>query len=175
MKVAKLPLFSLAVGLAVTPFLLPRRFRVAQRVVIRGRPSEIFPYLDSLKNWPLWTPWNRQRPLDFHYEGPDAGVGAAQYWTGKCTAGSVRILQSHADERVTFKVAMRGDPRDFEGVLSLEPLGDSTRVVWYCRWERNASPYLRYLDLFIKWRMNHDFLDGLENLKELVEETGHSA
>jgi hypothetical protein len=175
MKVAKLPLLSLAVGLAVTPFLLPRRFRVAQRVVIHGRPPEIFPHLNSLKNWPLWTPWNRREHLGFRYEGPDAGVGATQYWSGRCASGSVRITQSHQDERVSFRVMMDRDPRVFEGVLSLEALGESTRVIWFCRWERARMPCARYIDLFVKWRMNHDFLDGLRNLKSLVEESGHSA
>lgn len=164
-----LPLVVGVLFLAVFPFFLNRRFRVARRRIVRAGPAAIFPFLNELRNWPLWMPWGGARGLEYRYEGPVAGVGAVQHWRGGGGAGTARILQSMADERVVYQVEMeRGIPL-VEGVLALEALGEVTRVVWYCRWDPNACPCRRYVDLFFKWRLDHDFGVGLDRLGRLVE------
>lgn len=89
--------------------------------------------------------------------------------------GTVRIIQSVPDQRVAYDVAIdRGRYRS-EGVLTLEPVGDGTRVVWACWWIGAENPYARYMDLAMRWWLKRDFQAGLDNLKHLVEHASKAA
>jgi hypothetical protein len=162
-------IFPLLAFLLVFPFFLHRKWRVARRLVILRKPHEIFPYLNDLKNWPLWTEWARKQNIRFSYSGEPNGVGAVQHWETGCLNGVLKITHALQDERVAYDLDINHGKCSLEGVLALEPLGESTRITWMCKWESTGNPYARYLDLFYKWRLNHDFEAGLENLRNLVE------
>lgn len=168
-------LFALAVFLLIFPLFLTRRPRVVRRILLRAKPPEIFPYLNDLRNWPLWTEWARRDEVHFSYDGAPAGVGAIQRWESSRTNGKIRIVHSALDERVTYDLDMGNGRYKIDGVLALEPIGEYTRVTWLCKWSLNPNPYRRYFDLFLTRMMGHDFAAGLENLKDLVENRHRAA
>src|SRR5215210_7252935 len=163
-------LFLLLVGLLVFPFFLDRRWRVVRRVIIRGKPADIFPLVNDLRNWPRWTAWNRREDVHYSHEGTPSGTGAVQKWSSRRMEGELRITQSVPGERVAYALDLSGGKYHLEGVFVLEPAGpDFTRVTWMARWHSDANPYGRYLDLLMRWWIGRDFEAGLQNLRALAE------
>ena len=153
------------------PFFLSRRSRVIRSVWIAVPPAGVFPFVNSLKNWILWTEWARNEAMETYFEGPEAGEGAVQHWSGRCMRGSTRIVASTPEQRVGYAVEMREGRCNLEGVISLEPASGGTRVVWSCWWVGGENPYTRYVDLAMRFMVGRDFSAGLQNLKELCEES----
>jgi len=155
--------------LAVFPFFLSRRSRVTRSVWIAVPPAGVFPFVNGLRNWDLWTAWSRREAVETYCEGPDAGQGSTQRWATKFARGATRITGSVPDRCVTYSVEMCDGRRTFEGAITLEPSGTGTRIVWSCSWLGGENPYLRYVDLGLKCVLTRDFDAGLSNLKQVVE------
>ncbi len=155
--------------LIVFPWFYTRRPRVARRTVIHAKPPEIFPFINDLRNWPLWTEWARRDEMHFSYSGSPAGVGAVQRWESGCMSGEMRIVKSVEDDHIAYDLDINQGKYHLEGVLALEAVGEYTRATWVCKWELSRNPYARYLDLFFMWRIGRDFSAGLHNLAELIE------
>jgi hypothetical protein len=162
-------LFLFAAFVLVFPFFLRRRPRVEQRITILAPPSSIFPFLNDLQNWPLWTVWDRHGEVDYEYGPIVAGEGAEQRWATDNMSGVMRILKSDLDERVDYELSMGEGAYQIVGRIELHPDGACTRLVWKCAWDLAKNPYRRYFDLFMRWMMRRDYAAGLENLKTLVE------
>jgi len=171
MKTIRFRLATLALFLSVFPFFLPRRTRVARRILIRAERSHIFPLINDLRNWPRWTAWNQRQEIEYHYEGPPAGAGATQHWSAAGRSGVLHVTQSHEPERIAYTLTM-GERWLLEGAISIEEAAPHhTRVLWIARWQGAAMPWARYLDLMMKVWIGRDFDTGLENLRKLAETT----
>jgi hypothetical protein len=153
----------------VFPFFLRRRPRIERRITILAPPAAIFPFLNDLRNWPLWTAWNRRESIDYEYGPTSAGDGAEQHWASPRVSGVLRISKSEPDERIDYELEMGDGAYQLVGRLELHPDGACTRLVWKCAWDLAKNPYRRYFDLALRWMMRGDFAAGLENLKALVE------
>jgi hypothetical protein len=170
MKARYTKLLAIFAVLAAVPFLLNRRIRVARRKLIDATPAEIFPFINDLRNWPLWTEWARKESMHCSYSGPESGAGATQLWETAQMDGALTITQSTQDGHVAYDLDMAGGRCQMHGVIALEPVGGMTRVIWTCSWHANDIPWLRYADLFYKVMIARDFDAGLENLRAIVEE-----
>jgi len=139
-------------------------------VVIRAPASTLFPYLNSLKQWPEWTVWDQQHPQrQTEYSGPDAGVGATSRWRGEEGRGVMKIMQSERNRLVAYTVLFNGGEYRAEGTLTLLPEGEATRVVWSAAGEAGRNPANRYFALFQGYRIGGDLADSLELLKQKLE------
>lgn len=161
---------ALAAGALLAPFFLPRKFRVARRVLIRAGCSDIFPLLNDLRNWEQWTEWSRQPHVSVSYEGVSSGVGATRQWRAGRMHGVMRIVQSVPGEQVAYHLDLGYGKHQVDGIISLEPFGEMTRVTWFCAWRAARNPYSRYYDLFMKFRIGGNFDASLQNLRALAEE-----
>jgi len=157
-----------ATAFLVFPFFLRRRPRVERRVTILAPPASIFPFLNDLRNWALWTEWNRRYEIDYAYGEKTAGEGATQEWETSHIDGSLTILRSETDSKIDYELQLDGQRRIL-GRLELHPDGACTRVTWRCVWDRAENPYRRYIDLLLLRLIGRDFQHSLENLKEIVE------
>ncbi len=155
--------------LAVFPFFLSRRSRVVRTTWIHAEPAAVFPFINRLKSWPLWAEWSCTERMEARYEGPEEGEGAVQHWATRCSEGTLRIIASAPDQHLSYSLEMDGGRLNLEGVLTLEPVGNGTRLTWACWWVGGENPYARYLDLAMRWGIGRDFQTGLENLKTLAE------
>lgn len=171
MKSLRVRFLLLATFLLIFPFFLRRRPRVERRITILAPPSAIFPYLNDLRNWPLWTAWNRREEIHFTYGGTASGEGAEQHWQGCKMDGVMRIEKSEPDERIDYELEIDGGAYQIVGRIELHPDGACTRIVWKCAWDRAENPYRRYLDQLMRWMIGRDFAESLANLKAVVEGT----
>jgi hypothetical protein len=171
MKSIRIRLGALALLLGIVPFFLPRRPRIARRILIRADRSHVFPLVNDLRNWPRWTAWNQRQEIEYHYDGPPAGAGATQHWKSPSHTGVLHMTQSHEGERIAYTLTM-DDRWLLEGAISLEEIAPrQTRVLWIARWQGAAMPWARYFDLVMMLWIGRDFSAGLENLRKLAETT----
>src|SRR5712672_910865 len=88
----------LVIVLLVAVSMRPAAFRIARSTTIAAPASVIFPHVNDLHAWEAWSPFEKIDPaMKRTYEGPRAGVGAAQVWSGNSRAGEGRstITESH--------------------------------------------------------------------------------
>jgi hypothetical protein len=171
MKSIRIRLGALALALGIFPFFLPRRPRIARRLLIRADKAHIFPLINDLRNWPRWTAWNQRQEIEYHYEGPPAGIGSTQHWRASSHSGVLHMTQSVEDNRIAYTLMM-DDRWLLEGAISLEEIAPhQTRILWIARWQGAALPWARYMDLFMMWLIGRDFAIGLDNLQNLAETT----
>ena len=169
MKTVRSRLLLLTAFFLVFPFFIRRRPRVERRITILASPQEIFPFLNDLRNWPLWTEWDRREEIDYEYGSTTVGDGAEQWWSGRKMSGVMHIVKSEPDERIDYELSMFDGEWQLVGRIELHPDGACTRLVWKCAWDLAKNPYRRYFDLAMRWMIQRDFAAGLENLKALVE------
>lgn len=161
-------IFALLAFLVVFPLFLRRKWRVVRRIIIPAPPAEVFPFLNDLKTWLLWTEWARRNGMEFSNGAMTSGVGAVQEWRSHRMSGTIRIVQSVPDDRVVYEFEVQPCECRIEGVIALEAIGGNTRVTWLCKWESSPNPYARYIDLVSKLILKRKLDAGLENLRELV-------
>ncbi len=162
-------LLSAGIFALVFPFFLSRRMRVFRRTVVHATPETVFPLLNDLRNWPLWTEWSRRSEVHVSYDGPPAGVGATQRWEAGKTSGVLRITHSTPGARIAYTLDLCGGKYHLDGVISLDAAGPLTTVTWTCKWDTGENPFARYGGLLFKRCLGRDFAAGLANLKALIE------
>jgi hypothetical protein len=162
-------LFAFAGFLLVFPFFLRRRPRVERKLTILAPPEAIFPLLNDLQRWPEWTAWGSTGEMSYTFEEVTAGQGAQQKWETGRMEGVMRIVRSEPNARIDYELEINPGNYLIRGRFDLAKDGLCTRVSWRCVWDLAANPYLRYADLFFQWMIGRDFVQGLAQLKELVE------
>jgi hypothetical protein len=169
MKTSKVPSLGLGLALLVLPFFLRRRIRVVRRVLIRARPDIVFPFINDLRNWPLWSDRGWREGLHFSHSGPPSGIGATQEWRSANHDAVLRVRSVVPNERLVYDLGLDHGKLDVEGVIALDATRHVTRVKWLLRWEGGPNPYSRYLDLFMAWKVGRRLDAALANLKRLAE------
>ena len=162
-----LALVFVAVGL-----LLPRAVSVERSIVIDAPPSEVFPYVNSLKAGADWSPWlGRDPEVALTYSGPDDGVGATLEWASdhpQVGNGRQEIVASEPDARVETALDF-GDMGAATAQFLLVPENGRTTVTWTLDTDMGGNPVGRWMGLMMDRWVGGDYETGLSNLKNLVE------
>ena len=151
----------------------PDTFRIERRVKLAAAPDAIFPYLDSLESWQLWSPWARKDPAMRTTYGPSrAGLGASMGWDGnnQVGKGNMGIIESRPHEAVAYRLEFEKPFRATNRAsFTLSPVEGGTELVWAM--EGPASLMSKIMDLLMNMdrMVGRDFEAGLANLKALVE------
>ena len=151
----------------------PDTFRVERAMSIKAPPEKIFPLINDLRSWRLWSPWEKKDPgMKRTYSGSASGKGAVYEWDGNKDVGKGRmeITDAAAPSKVVIKLDFI---QPFEGhniaEFTLLPKGDATNVTWAMH---GPSPLLAKV---MQTVMNMDkmigdhFEAGLVNLKTAAE------
>jgi hypothetical protein len=151
----------------------PDTFRVERSVSIDAPPEKIFPLIDDLHNWTVWSPWEKKDPaMKRTYSGAARGKGAAYAWEGNKDVGMGRM--EIAESSPTSKVTVNLDfvkPFEAHNVVdfTLEPKGGTSSVTWAMH---GPSPFFsKVLHVFLSMdrMVGKDFEAGLANLKAAAE------
>jgi hypothetical protein len=173
MKIIKrvaLAVVAVVVILLVISLFLPSKWAVERTARIAAPAPAIFPYINSLKQWPVWTVWYEREPgLRVSYDGPDAGVGAISRWTGKDGQGEMTITASQMDESVFYDLVFNNGELRVRGVLRLTEGDGGTSVSWTTDGDAGLNPVGRYFALFMDRWMGRDFERSLATLKKTLE------
>src|SRR6185369_2627038 len=84
-------------GILIYAATKPDSFRVQRVVLINAPPDKVFPLINDLKAWPVWSPYEKKDPaMKRTYGAVTAGKGATYAWDGDKNVGqgSMEIVES---------------------------------------------------------------------------------
>ena len=151
----------------------PDSFRVQRSATMNAPAEKIFPYLEGLKRWTEWSPYEGRDPqMKRAYSGADSGKGAVYEWDGNDNVGKGRmeIVDSTPPHRVVIKLDFL---KPFEGhntaELTVEPKGGQTIVTWAMYGPSTFMTKLIGTFMDMDDMIGRDFAAGLAKLKTVVE------
>ncbi|MGX5816959.1 SRPBCC family protein [Chitinophaga lutea] len=157
-------------GVFIFSLFLPSRVRVERVMLMNAPASVIFPYVNVLRNWAEWSPWQKGHPdAELRFTGNDAGKGAGFSWRGRgARKGNLTVTDSRPDELLVLDLhfARGGAGRSWFRLLS-SPSG--TRVVWGVDAETGQHPLRRLRSGKLDKKIGREFETGLHNLKSVCE------
>lgn len=151
----------------------PAEFSYQRSATVAAPPSAVFPHVNDLHKWQVWSPWAKKDPnAKTTFEGPAAGVGSSMSWAGNNDVGEgkMTIVESKPDERVQFQLDFI---KPFAGTnlaeFSFKPEGGNTLVTWTMTGKNTF--FFKAFSLFVDCdkMIGSDFEKGLADLKALVE------
>ena len=151
----------------------PDTFRVERTASMKAVPEKIFPLINDIHQWELWSPWEKgDSAIKRTYSGAASGKGAVYEWNSDKQVGQGRmeILESSPPSKVVLKIDFI---KPMEGHNTIEfavmPQGDTTMVTQAMY---GPNPYLtRLMTIFFSMdkMVGSKFEEGLANLKAMVE------
>src|SRR4030095_10163998 len=160
--------------LLIVGLFLPRAYVVERSIEVNAKPAAIYPHLATLRHWPEWTAWNQQMDptVQFNFESPETGAGAAYRWTGTKTGkGRLQLTRAEPEKGVWYDLDFEAGKFLSQGSLTFEGTSEPVRVVWINEGDLGRSPVSRYFGLMMDSILGPDFEKGLANLKARAEAT----
>lgn len=170
MKILKKLLFFL-VGLIalllIAAAIAPKEFEAKSEIIIDRPQQEVYDYIKYVKNQDNFGKWQKMDPnMKTTSTGTDGTVGFKYSWDSEVLdQGSQTITQVEEGKGIETQLDFGfGDPAD--SFIYTEDVGNNqTKVIWGIK---GKSPYpMNLMGLFYK--MDGDFEEGLQNLKQLLE------
>jgi hypothetical protein len=148
--------------------LLPGTWEAERSLTIPAPPDAIFPFVNTITGWERWTPWPEPGR---EVSGPAAGVGAKRSWDDPdYGSGSFTITASAPPRAMEYIVEVEGGSITVRGWITLESLGDETRVIWREEGDFGRNPLLGYAARSMGESQGRQFEQGLERLRALLVE-----
>jgi len=164
-----------ALGVFLIGRFLPSKWSVKRSIVIQGAPEKVFPYINDLRKWEQWYPWNKSMDVSMiiSYDGPEKGAGAIRKWSGSSVkTGVIEITRSVDNEGVWYRFTSDQTSIIVNGSLVIHKKGNASEVVWEDSGDSGYSILARFFAGGLDEVIGRSFEAGLQNLKKAVEESG---
>lgn len=158
--------------LAAIGFLLPGNVHIERHYVVHAPQSAVFEQVNTLKNWPRWSPWHQMdTAMLIDYSGPESGSGAAYTWqsdNNNVGSGKLEIMSSFPDDSLVMMMDF-GENGKSSGKFVFTKTDTATLVVWSMDSHLGLNPVARWFGLLMKNLVGRDFEKGLANLAKVCE------
>ncbi len=146
---------------------MPRMF-VERKIDVKANPRTVFPYLNDLEKWQLWSPWLIMDPAT---EVKIASDHKSYSWVGKRTGeGEMKILSEKENEQVEYDLRFIKPWKSQADVkIRLKEAAEGTEVSWTM--ESSLPFFLFWMKKMMEAFVGMDFMRGLHMLKDLSEES----
>ncbi|MFC9353432.1 SRPBCC family protein [Arthrobacter sp. NPDC057013] len=143
-------------------------YSVSRSTVIPAPAKDVFPLVNSFREWPKWSPWETVDPeMKRTYSGAESGAGAKYAWSGnrKAGAGNMEIAESQEPDVIRIRLEFT---KPFPGVnpttFTFVPEGGGTRVTWAMTGEHKGIGKVFALFMNMDKMVGGDFEKGLASL-----------
>ncbi|MDQ0862771.1 SRPBCC family protein [Arthrobacter globiformis] len=147
-------------------------YSVTRSTVIPAPAKDVFPLVNSFREWPKWSPWETVDPdMQRTYSGAESGVGARYAWRGnrKAGAGNMEITESQEPDVIRIRLEFT---KPFAAVnpttFTFVPEGGGTRVTWTMTGEHKGIGKVFALFMNMDKMVGGDFEKGLSSLASVV-------
>ena len=149
----------------------PAAFRVQRAISIGVSAEHILPYLNDLRAFTAWSPYEADPEMKRTFSDNARGPGASYAWEseGKAGVGKLQITAATASKVELRLEFIKPFAATNTAEFTLESAADGTRTTWSMS---GAAPYVcRLFGLFIDMDklVGRDFEAGLKTLKTLAE------
>ena len=109
-KWALIGMIGMIVAFVVGSMFISPHWEVSRSLVLAAKPEEIHPYVDGLRHWARWNPWERNDPtMRMTYGSAESGVGASRSWTSEQSGnGTQTITASDPATGVSIQIEIDG-------------------------------------------------------------------
>jgi len=174
--IVKSALGLVAAGILITLAVASQRpdtFEVSRSRVMPAPPERLFPLINDLHQFNVWSPYNAKDPkIKIVYSGASTGPGSSYTFEGDQNVGkgALGITASTAPSQVTMQLDML-EPMEGHNtvVFSLQPEGSGTKVTWAMHGPAPFISKLIGLVFNMDQMIGQDFETGLTQLQLLAE------
>jgi hypothetical protein len=147
-------------------------YTVTRSTVIPAPAQDVFPLVNSFREWPKWSPWESVDPdMQRTYSGAESGVGAKYAWSGnrKAGAGNMEITESREPDVIRIRLEfLKPFPAVNPTTFTFVPEGGGTRVTWTMTGEHKGIGKVFALFMNMDKMVGGDFEKGLASLASVV-------
>lgn len=143
-------------------------YSVSRSTVLPAPAKDVFPLVNSFREWPKWSPWETVDPdMKRTYSGAEFGAGARYAWSGnrKAGSGNMEIVESQEPDVIRIRLEFT---KPFPGVnptiFTFVPEGGGTRVTWAMTGEHKGIGKVFALFMNMDKIVGGDFEKGLASL-----------
>ncbi|MDH5445245.1 MAG: SRPBCC family protein [Gammaproteobacteria bacterium] len=146
-------------------------FRASQSININAKATDIHPYVDDLKKWRHWSPWQTgQQKIRISYGNVTQGVGATQKWKDGDEYGRLVITASSPQNGIAYDVYFGADTVPSISAIQYKTIKPGvTKVTWNIQGEIAIPIVGPYMAKLVAYQASNAFIEGLSNLRSLVE------
>lgn len=174
-------LLPLAIGLLLLYVLRqffarqPEAVRVERSIEVQATPETIFPFIEDLRQWELWSPYEKLDPAARRtFSGAERGIGSVYAWDGnrKVGAGRMEIVEMSATRRVVIQLDFLRPFKDHKTAqFTFDEVGDSTRVTWAMHGKQTTLCKLMGTFMPLERLIGREFEKALAALRRVAEES----
>ena len=161
----------LVLGLFIFSLVLSPVVKVERSLVIPAEAAVIFPLVNVVRNWELWSPWKAQDPsVKITYGEKESGAGAGYSWESRnrnVGRGHMSVTESKPDQYIATSTDFTG-MGTAKGYFRFEPVAGGTRVTWGMVCDMGQQPLRKVMGLMMDKWVGSDFEKGLEALGKIV-------
>ncbi|HCC83711.1 TPA: polyketide cyclase [Candidatus Uhrbacteria bacterium] len=166
-------IIGFVIALTLSLYAQPDIFKVERHLQISATPEDIFPFIDDLKNWSAWSPWEKKdADMRKNFAGPNHGAGATYDWQGnkQVGEGKMTIIRSTAPHSVVIDLEfIKPFANHNTTTFTLVPDGTKTLVTWSMSGPNVGFMRIMHAVCNMDTMIGNDFVLGLNNLKAVVE------
>ncbi len=147
-------------------------YEVRRSAVIPAAPEDIFPLVNSFREWGAWSPWEKVDPgMSRRYYGPASGPGAGYEWSGnrKAGSGTMEIVESAPSSTIGIRLQFT---KPFKALnpttFTFTPVPGGTEVTWKMTGENKGAAKIFALFINMDKMVGSDFERGLTSLASAV-------
>ncbi len=160
----------------IVGYFLPREFRIDQTVEIAAPPERIFPLVNRLPNWQLWSPsWDpaKNEHLKIVHSGQIEGVGALRQWEELRGVGKLWITVSEENRKLEYSSEFSTFPA-MTSIMTLNPITDEqgntkTKFTWTSVGSLPNGPFYGWFGFLVKSGLGQQYARDLDLLREVAE------
>jgi len=165
-------LLGLIALILIASALMPKSYNVEKSAVIKKPVKDVMDRIGNLNYYRDWNPWAKMEPTaTATISGNPMSPGHKYHWEGKKIGiGELRLLScddKHIHLDLEFCKPWKDKAKD---TWHIEPGGDGreTKLTWQNRGDL-PWPMARLMGPMITKNLNHQFTQGLDNLKKMCE------
>lgn len=156
----------------VVSLFFPRQYRIERYVVLNMPVYESFAYMNQIRNWKDWSPWNEDLDSSMvsFYSQQSAGKGATQYFRGGLVGvGRFMISESVLNQKISYNLSINGGTMQSAATFYFSEAGGKTKLSWVDEGDVGYNPIFRYLLPGKIKDTEQAFEEGLAAIKRAAE------
>lgn len=152
-----------------------KHYDLSRTIIINRPKAEVYAYIRQLRKQPTWMVWFQKDPeIIKKYKGEDGKVGASFYWKGenKTPGEGIQKITKVREGKVLETQLLFLQPYKslsllYFGAKEVEP--ERTKLIWGVRGVHKFPASVLTLFYGLERAVGKDFDQGLQNLKNLLE------
>lgn len=162
----------LVLGLFIFSLFLSPSVKVERSLLMPATAGAIFPLVNVVRNWELWSPWKEQDPMvKITYGEKESGVGAGYSWEShnrNVGRGHMSVTESREDQYIATNTDFGGMGMA-KGYFRFDPMPEGTLVTWGMICDMGQHPLRKVMGLMMDKWVGKDFEKGLGNIRHLLQ------